>query len=195
MKILLPQKIKYFTNFADYCFKKVMGLKYGIQSKYYDFTDNDVDWMRFQILKYQENLDNDALTDVAIRYRTWLAVNNDAITAKYSRPTGRGTSANLNVGYPHGYNSQQNIIEINAGGCLTRINLNPSIVINNSTKYEHFQSTPAFTWVIQHNLGFTPNVFTTDDTGVEIEGVVDPIDDNSLQIIFSQPVAGYAYLS
>lgn len=54
---------------------------------------------------------------------------------------------------------------------------------------------PQAVWTIIHNLGFVPNVFIEDCTGCDIEGVVTVIDNNSLVITFTQPVAGKAYLS
>lgn len=204
MKDYLVHKIKYYKNFADAVYKDMMQLRYGIYSNVagIDVTKNYIDWMRFQLIGYQEHEDNDALTSTAMRFRTWLAVDYSHLS-----PSGRhhlGGSCysrnqhgpqNLGLNYNYGPGESQNIIEINAGGCITRINLNPAISINNGSKYQHHQSEPLDVWVIQHNLGFIPNVFTTDSGGVEIEGVVEPIDDNSLQIIFSEPVAGYAYLS
>lgn len=203
MKDYLIYKNKYFKNFANVLFKKMMEVRYGIKSNIsgFDFTDDDVDWMRFQLVKYQENEDNEALTTTAIRYRSWLAVDYNHLTPHHSQSAGSRYSrcanniSNIGMSYNYGPGESQNLIEINAGGCLTRINLNPAITINNSAKYEHTQSIAASTWIITHNLGFTPNVFSIDLLGQEIEGVVDPIDNNSLQIIFSEPVAGIAYLS
>jgi hypothetical protein len=48
---------------------------------------------------------------------------------------------------------------------------------------------------ISHNLGFVPNVLTTDLSGNEISGVVTDATISILQITFSEPVSGYAYLS
>lgn len=181
-----------------------MALRYGIESNVegYDYTHDELDWMRFQIIGWQENEDNDALTESAIRYRSWLAIDYNHLTPGRTHHTGSRFSRTSNapqglgLSYNFGPDGQsQNIIEVNAGGCLTRINLNPAITINNSTQYQHTQTIAASTWIINHNLGFVPNVFTIDVNGIEIEGVVETQGLNIIHIIFSEPVAGYAYLS
>lgn len=110
-----------------------------------------------------------------------------------------GTSSNsASVVYNTGLNGYENVIEINAGGAVTRINLNPVINVDNSPtdQYTHHQETPSDTWVIEHNLGFVPgNELITDLDGNEIDGVTRPIDSNTIQLEFSEPIAGWAYIS
>ena len=80
---------------------------------------------------------------------------------------------------------------------MTRINLNPSIQINHSTTgtFVYTQELPAYVWNITHSLGYHPNVFVQDTNGIDIEGVIDQPDVNSLTISFTSPVAGTAFLS
>jgi hypothetical protein len=51
------------------------------------------------------------------------------------------------------------------------------------------------TWSITHNLGFRPNVTTIDSASMNIEGTVEHIDQNSLNVNFSIASTGTAYLS
>ena len=87
---------------------------------------------------------------------------------------------------------------MNVGGSITRINVNPIINIDRRRigDYSFEQLIPSDTWVINHNLGFVPgNELITDLNGNEIDGITKVIDDNTIEICFSEPVAGYAYLS
>jgi hypothetical protein len=97
------------------------------------------------------------------------------------------------------YNSDGNetVIEVNANGSITRINLGPVETSGaTSDQYTHHQATPSDVWVIQHNLGFVPgNEFIVNPDGDEIDGVTKLIDVNTIQIQFSEPVTGSAYLS
>ena len=110
-----------------------------------------------------------------------------------------GTSSNsASVVYNTGLNGLENIVEINAGGSVTRINLNSVINVDNSPtdQYVHEQTTPSTVWEITHNLGFVPgNELITDLDGNEIEGVTRPLDNNTIRIEFSEPVSGLAYIS
>lgn len=61
--------------------------------------------------------------------------------------------------------------------------------------YTHMQNAVSSTWSITHNLGFHPNVSTTDAANFNIEGDITYIDTNSLVINFGIATTGYAYLS
>lgn len=65
-----------------------------------------------------------------------------------------------------------------------------------SISYTHFQNTPASIWVIEHNLGFWPNVYVLDTNGDECEGDVQNYPGmNRTDIFFSAPFAGRARLT
>lgn len=64
-----------------------------------------------------------------------------------------------------------------------------------SVSKKHTQSSQQFVWTITHNLGFTPNVTTTDINGGIIEGDVDYVNDTTITVTFSEAYTGYAYLS
>lgn len=70
-------------------------------------------------------------------------------------------------------------------------------VVNNifGTSFTWEQTAQSTVWTIRHNLGYVPNVFTEDSTGVDIVGVVTVININTIKITFNTPVAGVAYLS
>jgi len=146
--------------------------------------------------------DENSMSDSQLRYFANLPiyVNSELGTTSndgYYNYT--GTSSNsASVVYNTGFNGLENIVEINAGGSITRINLNSIINIDNSPtdQYTHEQLTPSDVWVISHNLGFVPgNELITDIDGNEIEGVTRVVDNNTIQIEFSEAVAGYAYIS
>jgi len=57
------------------------------------------------------------------------------------------------------------------------------------------QTTASSTWLIEHGLGFYPNVTIEDGSGNDISGAITYIDANSLQIDFNTATTGVAYLS
>jgi len=50
-------------------------------------------------------------------------------------------------------------------------------------------------WIINHNLGFNPNITILDSVGNECYGQILYNDNNSLTLTFSEAVYGTAYLS
>lgn len=68
-------------------------------------------------------------------------------------------------------------------------------VVQQGKSFVYTQKPAASVWVIIHNLGFVPNVFTEDENGNDILGVVSVINNNEITITFNSPVAGKAYLS
>lgn len=64
-----------------------------------------------------------------------------------------------------------------------------------SISHTHYQSTPASVWVIEHNLGFWPNVYVLDTNGDECEGEIQNVSTNRTDIFFSAPFAGRARLT
>lgn len=61
--------------------------------------------------------------------------------------------------------------------------------------YEHTQGAVSSSWVINHNLGFKPNVTIVDSAGTIYEGEITYTNSNSLTVSFSQSFSGKAYLS
>lgn len=61
--------------------------------------------------------------------------------------------------------------------------------------YEHVQVPVTSNWLIEHNLGFHPQVWAFDSARSSVEGEVEHLDMNSLIIHFTSAFAGGAYLS
>jgi hypothetical protein len=61
--------------------------------------------------------------------------------------------------------------------------------------YEHTQGAVSNSWVINHNLGFQPNVTVVDSAGTIYEGEIAYTNTNSLTVTFSSAFSGMAYLS
>ena len=61
--------------------------------------------------------------------------------------------------------------------------------------YDHTQGVSSNTWVINHNLGFKPNVTVVDSAGTMYEGEITYTNTNSLTVSFSAAFSGKAYLS
>jgi hypothetical protein len=205
MKDFFSNRERYYENFANAVYRQHKKLRYGISTCKPDI-DVDLATMRRDLVEWQSKNDSDALCSTNISYTTWLPVsytpqelerlehdvpdNGPGYVHSYttSGPTGIG------LGYQYG-DGTQNIIQVNTGGCLTRINLNPAITVNNGTAFQFSQGTPLATWIINHNLGYIPNVWEKDLAGNNIEGTLEVVDNNNIKIHFSSPVAGVAYLS
>lgn len=198
MRTLLPNKERYYNSFADTVYRQYRQMRYGIATCA-PAADAQLALVRKELVDWQSNEDAGALSEVNLTYKTWLPVEYDDVLysqggAGYihsSQPTGPG---NFGVNFVYG-NTNQNIIEVNSGGCITRINLNPSINISQNSAFQYTQSVAATMWDIQHNMGITPNVFTEDQTGTDIEGIIEVVDANRIKIHFNQAVAGKAFLS
>lgn len=61
--------------------------------------------------------------------------------------------------------------------------------------YQHTQVAAAASWLINHNLGYEPNVSASDDTGAPVVGAVTHHSTNQLEIQFNSPIAGVARLT
>lgn len=200
MNTLLQKKDKHLLEFAEVVYKLFIQESKGVTMAPSGIS-YDTGWTRKQLLDWLSIEDNDALTDVSIRAMGWLPITYSGIGTTLGCSNScddDGESSgkcSISMAYPYQSNSTQNIIEVNAGGCITRINVNPLITVATSSKYEHVQSLASSIWVITHNLGFVPNVFSINEDGIEIVGEVDPVNTNTIRILFSDPVAGIAYLS
>lgn len=65
----------------------------------------------------------------------------------------------------------------------------------NTYSYVHYQTSTSYMWTINHDLGWIPNVYTTDLNGNPISGVITTLNTKTIIIEFSQPISGRAYLS
>lgn len=200
MRTLLANKTKHYKTYADAVARVYKQMRYGMDTCRPEIN-LDLAFMRKELVDWQANEDGGALDDTNIQYRTWLAVEYDDMLLSRggtgfirSEHPVSGEKVGLSYNYGTGTNSQ-NVIEVNTGGCVTRINLNPAITINQNSSFIFSQDTPVTIWDIQHNLGLIPNIFMEDEAGVDIQGNVQVIDTNRVKVFFNQPVAGKAFLS
>lgn len=203
---LLFEKDKYYCRFAESVYNEFRKMRYGIASC--SMMDNlMIDSVRKSIVDYQANDDGGALTEVSINHMSWLPVyfpTNDT-SCEYQSPwdasrfcVRRACSGPTSVGLNYTAGSiSGNLIEVNAGGCITRINVNPSITVNNGASYIYSQACddPQLVWTIYHNLGYVPNAWTIDCDSGNIVGDLVVLDNNTLRITFSTAQAGTAYLT
>ena len=198
MRTYLQNRVKYNKQFADVMHRLYKQMRYGIDSCKPD-QDNQLISMRKELVEWEANEDDGALSETKIQLKTWLGVKYDDVlyskggTGFFVSEDGRGPAVGLD--YMGTQQSGQNIIEINSGGCITRINLNPAITINQNSSFVFTQQTASTMWDIVHGMNLIPSVRTEDLTGVDIVGTIDIIDNNRIKIYFNQAVAGRAYLS
>lgn len=60
--------------------------------------------------------------------------------------------------------------------------------------YTHVQRSPASTWTVEHGLGRHANVVVTDTADQVVVADVTYVSDDVVQISFSDPIAGRAYI-
>ena len=195
-------KVGVYGKFSDSVYRKFRELRYGITSccdakplEEYEMSKDLCDWNQ---LKGSQDL-----SDTQIRYFANMPIFIDGQTGTASndshyRYAGSASNRSASVVYEYASDGNVNIIEVNSGGAVTRINLNPVINIDRRapSEFTFEQLTPLAVWTIVHSLGFIPgNELITDLDGNEIDGITKPIDANTIEITFSEPVAGYAYLS
>lgn len=72
----------------------------------------------------------------------------------------------------------------------------PGAAGGDAAHYEHTQAIAASSWVINHNLGFFPNVHATEtSSGRNLNGAVIQHSTTQLELQFNTPRAGTAWLS
>ena len=146
MRTYLQNRVKYNKQFADVMHRLYKQMRYGIDSCKPD-QDNQLISMRKELVEWEANEDDGALSETTIQLKTWLGVKYDDVlyskggTGYFMSEDGRGPAVGLD--YMGTQQSGQNIIEINSGGCITRINLNPAITINQNSSFVFTQQTPA----------------------------------------------------
>jgi hypothetical protein len=74
-------------------------------------------------------------------------------------------------------------------------NLDYIQVDNQDVAYTHTQNALLSVWTITHTLSFKPNVIITDYNGNVIEGDIEYVGSNQINVTLSEPSIGYAYLS
>lgn len=184
-----------YKNHANAVYKEFTSLRYGITVCCNNKSIDELE-IKKELCDWKKLTGRDLLSEVQLRRfaNKPIYIGGEIDETYYTGRTLDGTGFN----YKYAYDAEQNIIEVNVGGSITRINVNPVINIDRRRigDYSFEQLIPSDTWVINHNLGFVPgNELITDLNGNEIDGITKVIDDNTIEICFSEPVAGYAYLS
>jgi hypothetical protein len=177
----------------------IYNIRYGITSCKAEL-ESDLTFMRKELTDWQAFDDAGALTTSNLQHQTWLPVEYDHNLYLHGGQGYYMTNENIGpqrlaINYQVSGAPDTNVIQVNANGAVTRINLSPAITINNNMSYVYTQTAPALVWTVDHRMGFKPSVFTEDASGIDMQGVVEYIDTNVLKITFNQPVAGKAYLS
>jgi ABC-type transport system substrate-binding protein len=62
------------------------------------------------------------------------------------------------------------------------------------TRFIYQQATPATVWTVPHDLATYPTVVVLDSANQEVFGDVEYLDENTVQLTFSAPFSGTAYL-
>ena len=73
--------------------------------------------------------------------------------------------------------------------------INVDLINSPNVAYHHVQGTSSNTWVINHFLGWYPNVTVQDSSGAIVEGEITYTSSNSLTVTFTGAFRGDAYLS
>ena len=73
--------------------------------------------------------------------------------------------------------------------------IGPQGTAGTAPRFEHQQTTPSATWIVNHNLSFRPNVSTLTLGGVQMIGEHIHISTNQVNLYFDSPVAGIAIFS
>lgn len=68
-------------------------------------------------------------------------------------------------------------------------------IIAGTTSYTHTQDVPSDTWMINHSLGYNPNVAVVDSTGAVVVGDLEYVSISKIVVRFNGGFAGKAYLS
>lgn len=62
-------------------------------------------------------------------------------------------------------------------------------------RHVHTQETASDTWTVTHDLGGFPSTTVVDSGGTVVEGDVEYLSENTVEISFSSPFAGQAFFS
>jgi len=68
-------------------------------------------------------------------------------------------------------------------------------ITQQNERYVHTQIAPVTTWNITHPLGGRPSIMVVDSAGTVVIGEVLYISDTQLQVLFTAPFSGFAYLT
>jgi hypothetical protein len=189
------KEIKINGSFAEAVYKQFVQDRFGITMC--GDTDYEKHGTQLELCNWDKLALANGLDRVTVRKFDFEPIyyNSALIISDFTTGSAVNAPITTTVDYQYGTNGIQSLITVNSGGNITNITVNPEININRNNEFTFEQLTASCSWLITHNFGFVPNVYTTNLQGQEIEGVVVPIDTNTIQVNFSEDVAGYAYLS
>lgn len=72
---------------------------------------------------------------------------------------------------------------------------NPLSTFASTNRFVYTQSTPSSLWDITHGLGGKPSITVVDSSATVVLGEVTYISDTRVQVAFSAPFSGFAYLT
>lgn len=64
-----------------------------------------------------------------------------------------------------------------------------------ATRHVHTQASPSDEWLVTHSLGGRPSVTVVDSASTTVIGEVSYLSDTQVQVSFTSPFSGYAYLT
>lgn len=106
----------------------------------------------------------------------------------------RGPQGDPGVGLPPGGVTSQVLVKASAADYVVAW-ADPAEGSVDLDHYTHVQAVPAAVWTIDHPLTFRPAVSVVDSAGSIVEGDVDYLSEDRIQITFSSGFSGAAYLS
>ena len=65
----------------------------------------------------------------------------------------------------------------------------------NTRRFVHTQSSASTEWVITHTLGGRPSITIVDSAGTVVYGEIQYLSNTQIEVSFSAPFSGYAYLT
>ena len=187
MNSIIGRKEQLVGDYTDVVYAQFMSIRYGINCG--AIKDLILKKSLNDIVMWQSQLEGDITNLVDITLISDLPL----IDAPAPFTIGGLNQKNLTKVH-FKYELGNNQIVVDTDGCSTDI----TIIPNANGEYEFTQNVPSTIWIINHNLGFHPNVRIEDPTGVNLHGVItDDVSDpgNRLTIMFSLPYSGKAYLS
>jgi hypothetical protein len=118
--------------------------------------------------------------------------NYNSITTSISSGTGT-LSGQIEVAVAYFYPSPNiKLTAITHAGGLTEVS---SFSQGGNGGFLYSQTTAESTWIINHGLGFFPQIQAFKNDGIQIEGRVEQVSINTIKISFIAPLSGYARLN
>lgn len=187
MDSIINRKQSLVSSYANTIFSLFKKTRYGIQCG--SMSDLLLKKALKDVVQWQDKLEGDISNMVEITLISDLPQLSPTTAFTIGGLQQRNTTK-VQLKYILNQNTE---VIIDSDGCQTDVTIIPG-----SDDYMFTQDTPSTIWIIQHNLGFHPNVRIEDFAGANMHGVIadDPSNPgNRLTITFSLPVSGKAYLS